>query len=284
MINRNSQNSRQRADTQALAHKVLPHVLRPIVRFCLRYAIHLGVVVDALKEEFVTIAKEELARRGDEESASKLSVMTGVHRKDVSQIVSGSSKREDSVKSLSLYARIIGAWQQKDRFRGKNKRPRTLMYEGVRSEFGELVRSISSDLNPYTVLNELERIGAVEKTERGVRLLSRAYSPRNDATAGFSLLERDMNDLMLAVEGNVLGNGKSLHHHGQTEYDNIPAEACAKVQSWLMREGSALHERARIFLSQFDRDLSKTVGSGRYRVSLGSFSRIHEFDNHRRIK
>lgn len=45
-------------------------------------------------------------------------------------------------------------------------------------------RSVSKDLNPYTVLFELERIGAVERLSMQARLCAQVATPRGDALAG----------------------------------------------------------------------------------------------------
>ncbi len=57
----------------------------------------------------------------------------------------------------------------------------------------------------------------------------------------------------------------------------MPSEALEEIRRWSAREGSAFHERARNFLSKYDRDLNpKLGGTGTYRVAIGSFSVIEE--------
>ena len=141
-----------------ILQKVIPGLLRPVVRFCLNHSVKLGDVIDQLKVTFVRMATEELERRGESVSASRLSVLTGVHRKDISMILNDSAGRRES---KSVISKVLGAWQGQKRFLDKNARPRVLTVEGKESEFSDLVRKVSVDLNPYTVLFELERIGAV---------------------------------------------------------------------------------------------------------------------------
>jgi hypothetical protein len=89
-------------------------------------------------------------------------------------------------------------------------------------------------------------------------------------------LSEDAEDLYLAVEENAFQAGETQpNHHLKTEYRNVPAEALPEIRSWCLREGSALHERARNFLSRYDRDINPAVdGTGSFRIAIGSFSVI----------
>lgn len=231
--------------------------------------------MDSLKGVYVEVAREQLQKQGAAASASRISVMTGVHRKDVSRLLEAAPVAKAS---KNLAARIIGAWRNSKRFCNASGKPRVLSAEGKESEFVSLVQSVSVDLNPYTVLFELERIGAVQRVRSGVRLVSRLYNPRGDSAAGIGLLGSDISDLMAAVEENIERTEPNAvpNLHIKTEYDNIPETAAAEIRSWCLREGSAFHQRVRNFLSQFDRDISskKLKDGPSIRVAVGAFSRI----------
>ena len=254
---------------------LLPLLLRPVVNFCLRHSITIGDVVDSLKSVYVEAARDQLQQQGAAQSGSRISVMTGVHRKDVARLLDAAP----SVRaSKNLTARIIGAWRNSKRFCNASGKPRVLAAEGKESEFVSLVQSVSADLNPYTILFELERIGAVERSRNGLRLVSRLYNPQGDPTAGIGLLSSDINDLMHAVEENIEGQQSDLapNLHIKTEYDNIPESASQEIRSWCLREGSAFHQRVRNYLSRYDRDISnkKRTAGPSIRVAVGAFSRI----------
>ena len=254
---------------------VLPILLRPVVAFCIRHSIRLGEVLDALKAVYVEVSREQLQRSGEEVNASRVSVMSGVHRKDVTRLLSSSTV---SKARQSLAARIIGAWRNGKRFCNVSGKPRVLTVEGKQSEFAGLVASVSADLNPYTVLFELERIGAVARTRGGLKLTSRLYNPKGDVVEGISLLAADVDDLILAVEENLDGGTplSTPNLHIKTEYDNIPANHAAVIREWCLKEGSAFHQRVRNYLSQFDRDLNPQSprGGATIRVAVGAFSHL----------
>src|SRR5690606_37677168 len=100
--------------------------------------------------------------------------------------------------------RIIGQWQQSARFRSKSGKPRVLSMGGARDEFRALVESVTTEVTPGTILFELERIGAVERVRDGLKLTSRVYLARGDLNTGFRMLQSDIDDLIHAVEGNLI--------------------------------------------------------------------------------
>ena len=69
-----------------------------------------------------------------------------------------------------MISRVVAQWENDRRFLTQAGKPRVLSCDEDDSEFSELVRLVSKDLHPGTVLFELERSGIVERSKRGVRL------------------------------------------------------------------------------------------------------------------
>jgi hypothetical protein len=255
---------------QNLALSCFRLAVRPLLRFCLRHSIRLNDLIGVLKEELIAAASEELVSQGNKPSDSKVSVMTGVHRKDLSKLrVEG----ETPIKRESIVSRVIGAWRNDPRFSGP-KGPHTLSEIGTSSEFTKLVSSISSDIAPYAVLYELERLGAVERSSRGLKLRSQSYVlPRGESQEGFTMLGEDLADLISTVESNISLPKAKRSLHLKTEFTEIPISSAEKVRSWLLQEGSRVHRRVEKILARYER-LSKNSTETRIRVSYGSFANI----------
>ena len=254
--------------------KALPYLVRPIVKICLKHGIKLGEVVDALKRVFVSQACAQLEQHDDAISNSRVTLMTGVHRTDVASI-RGEEKFEPRQKHTA--SDVINQWRYDKRFYLRRGKPRPLTFDSKTSEFAELVQSVSHSISPYTVAFELERLGMIQRARDGkVRLVTRVFVPKGDPKAILSMLSEDAEDLYMAVEENAFKTTETQpNHHLKTEYSNVPAEALPEIRSWCLREGSAMHERARNFLSQYDRDINPAIGgTGSFRVAIGSFSVI----------
>jgi Family of unknown function (DUF6502) len=272
--------------------KSLTGLARPLVRLCLRHGVKLGELIDSLKRVYVESAEADLESRHETISVSRISLMTGVHRTDVAAI---RTEGKFSPRERHTASNVITQWRCDPRFCAKRGAPRPLTCEGKQSEFAELVRSVSQSISPYTVSFELERLGMVKRLKDGrMKLTTRVFVPKNDPALILEMLGEDASDLYDSVDENAFfdGDGQPPHHHLKTEFTNVPNECLPKVRHWLWREGAAFHERARNFLSRFDRDTSPEdlKGTGTNRIAVASFSRVdvcrtrHTDQNHNEEK
>lgn len=256
----------------------LKQLLRPVARFCLNRSIKIQDGIEMMKHAFLEAAKEELERDARLVSNSRLSVMTGLHRRDVVRLLlDGIVVTENA----PLLLRVIGQWQEDSRFCSKHGEPKSLSFEGKRSQFVELVQSVSKDLNPYTVLFELERVGAVERNGEQLLLKTDVYVPIGDVKESIGLLGRDIEDLMLAVDENIFRRPSIPHLHIKTQYDNIALSAVPELRHWCLEFGAHLHAEIRKKLSKYDKDLNPDLQGeeGGAVVAFGTFSRIYRNSN-----
>jgi hypothetical protein len=254
--------------------KILIRLLRPIAQLALSSGIQLPEIEQALKLALLDAVSHEIYKSGGTPNVSRLSIASGINRREVSKLW---KNHHPNVNRLPILVRVIGLWQNSSKFINKNGTPRTLTYEGMKSEFFTLVASVSKDINPYTVLSELERAELVVKSKRGLKLTADAYQPTKDLEASLNILTNDQNDLLKAVGQNIFEREKIPNLHLRTEYDNIPETDLPKIRRWLLKEGVLLHRKIRKFLSSYDRDFSKkraknSSSSSAARVALSSFS------------
>lgn len=261
---------------KASLEKALQHLLRPIVRLCVRYAVKVVDVESVLKTLFVQEAKAHLKSNSETESVSKISVMTGIQRPAVNEILNEMTNSLEP-RSTNLLMKVIGAWQTKPGFTTSHGKPRVLQFEGKQSEFAKLVLSVSQALNPYTVLYELERAKLIEKGSRGLKLLSQSFISNLDTEQSLQFLSSDIADLTAAVDENLQQGTSPINHHLTTEYDNIPADKEKEIRHTLFQEGEKFHAKIRSILSLYDRDIisrkPNIKTSQSIRVALCSFAR-----------
>lgn len=150
------------ADTQAQrALDGVAVVLRPLVRWLLRHGVHYGTVAQVLKQVFLAEARAELARRGSKVTDSALSVLSGVHRKDV-RALSGETLATAQLAATPASV-LFTRWITDPRLRetpGDLSSPlrRRLPRQGEAPSFEALARETSSDVHPRTLLEELQRL------------------------------------------------------------------------------------------------------------------------------
>lgn len=230
-------------------------------------------VIESCKVVTASLAIEDIQRSGAEPTVSRVSVLTGMHRRDAKRLMDA---KVAAVRDRGLTMRVLGRWQTDTRFCTAAKKPRVLSCGTVDSEFSRLTKAVSKDLNPATVLFELERVGAVKRTPYGVKLSRQSYSQNRDHIAGLKLLASDVDDLASTVDENLCGEGRSPNLHATTEFDAIRQSSAEEIRTWLLREGHAFHKRVRQFLAGHDQELSPQQGySGKLvKVVLGTFGRF----------
>lgn len=253
--------------------EALRMLLRPVARYAIRNGIELRETLEMLKRATVDAAIEELQSE-QEVSVSRLAIVTGVHRKDVTRIL---NTAETLPREQSITARVLSEWRTNPNFINSLGQPRILSVTQP-NEFAALVRSVSRELNATIFLKELERVGAVRMTKLGVKLFSSAYVPVNNFKRALSILARGVSDFFEAVQENLLGDQKLPNIHITTQYDAIGDSQVEKARAWLLQEGTKMHERAQTFLSSLDSDTNQKLEQGgeRNRVAFTTFSFIEK--------
>lgn len=267
-------------DLKKIINFGLNKILFAVAKFCLRHSIRVQDLWELTKIAFVKAAEEELKTSSHKITTSKISVMTGLQRREVDKILSGGISVNDT-SPKDLISKVIGQWLNDKNFITKNGEPRVLSFGDMQSEFYKLTAKVSNDLNPATVLYELERTGVIEKSPRGVKLVLNSYSPSGDYEKGFSILGEDVEDLISSVEENILypagdKRDQSNNLHARTIYDNVKNDALPALKKWILEEGHKFHSKLRDEISKYDLDINPdTKFKGKTaKVIVGSFGRI----------
>jgi hypothetical protein len=234
--------------------KLLHLVLRPVVRFLVRRGVIFQEFDQRARQYFVEAAVEELQRTTTKINLSRVSVITGLQRPEVARYLHSSPT--PSGRPVSLSARVLGQWEQDARFLTKDRSPRVLRHQGENSEFSKLCTSVSSAINPGTMLFELQRTGAVKVTPHGVKLLRSEQGSLHDSEKVHSILGEELNLVLSAIDQNIRRENPVANHHNRTSYDNIYVSKVDEVRAWLQEEGKAFHRRVRAYLAQFDHDVA----------------------------
>lgn len=238
---------------ESLHLEFLRAVLRPLVRFCVRNALTLQHFIDVLKPLFLDAAVEELKRGDQTITASRLTLLTGVHRKDVAKMW---ARNEEPVRRAPpLLTRVLGQWEQDTRFQTAGGKPRTLALDGGRGSFQDLVKTVSEDINPRSVLEELTRRGLIKSSPHGVRLMRQIHRVGEDPKDRYELLGKNVESLILAGEENLFSPQAEYNVHLRTEYDNVFVEDVPELRRWLMKQSKAFHKKLREYISRRDRDV-----------------------------
>jgi len=249
-------------------------LFRPLVRVLLRNGVSYRTFADFAKWVYVDVATKEFGIEGRKQSTSRVSVITGLSRKEVKRV--RELPRPDDTASVERYnraARVIAAWRRESNFQDAEGNAAPLLLEGTGATFSELVKRFSGDVPARAILDELIRIGAVERLEDGrVGLLVRAYVPESSEADKLHILGTDVGYLISTIDHNLQADPMGPVFQRKVAYDNLPDEALPEFRELSAKRAQALLEKLDRWLAQRDRDVTPTVrGTGRNRAGLGIY-------------
>lgn len=262
-----------RAKANIVLEQVL-RVMRPLVRLLIRSGVPYQAFASALKHVFVEAAHAELADRSMAKTDSAVTLLSGVHRRDVRNLSRpASSRKAQEAPPRSLPAEVIARWMSDPAFLDAAHAPRALgrSSEAAAGSFDALVGSVSSDVRPRAMLDELIRLGAVSEEADGIRLLGTGFAPRQDFEEMSRLLADNLGDHAAAAVANLQGERNFLEQ--SVFVDEITEQSAARlqkvsVQAWKQAFKIVMDEAQ----TRFDEDaVSADAGKRRHRARFGVY-------------
>jgi hypothetical protein len=227
-----------------------------------------------VKRVYVDLAEEEFGLEGRKQSVSRISVLTGLSRKEVKRVKETPHPSDmASEEQYNRAARVIAAWRREKDFQDENGEPLELPVGGESPSFADLVRRFSGDLPFRAILDELVTSGNAEKTEANtVRLLGRSYIPNHADSVKLHILGTDAAHLISTIDHNLRSPKPQRFFQRKVSYDNLPAEVLPVFQDLAAGSAQKLLEDLDQWLARHDRDHHPEIqGTGRYRSGLGIY-------------
>jgi hypothetical protein len=258
---------------QAL-YAAMTRILRPLIHILIRNGISYGTFADLAKWLFVDVAKRDFAIDARKQTLSRVSVITGLNRKEVKR-VSELPVPDDQASSerYNRAARVIAGWRRDRMFQNQKGRPADLPVSGEGSTFQALVKKYSGDMPFRAVLDELIRVGAVVESDDGrVVLKARAYLPAGDEIMKVHILGTDVAHLVSSIRHNLSPDDRGLFYQRKVMYDNLPGEVLPAFRRLSAQSAQKLLEKLDDWLSERDRDTGQDVaGTDRKVAGLGVY-------------
>lgn len=248
-------------------------LLRPLVMFLLRNGVPYQTFADIAKRVYVDLATEKFYIPGRKQSKSRVSILTGLSRREVLRVKRLPSRDDlEALDRINRAARVITGWLRDRRFSDESGQPTDLPFEGGSICFQQLVKAYSGDAPARAVLDELMRVGVVERTPDGrIRLLERSYIPKSGEIDKIAILGSDTSDLVSTIDHNIC-HPEDPFFQRKVNYDNLPSEALPELKKLAAEQSQALLENLDRWMSERDRDVNPQVpGTGRKRAMVGIY-------------
>ncbi len=252
----------------------LRRVMRPLVRLMLRKGVTYTVFADVLKEVFVDVADREFRLDDKAPSDSRISLLTGIHRKDVRRLRhEGDTASMALPENITLGAQLVNVWTNSQPFCkavGQALPLPRLASVGGEVSFDALVARVSTDIRARVVLDEWLRLGVVRVDEQDcVHLEAQAFLPQKGFDEKAAYLGHNLHDHASAAVHNLSGQGQPFFERS-VHYDALAPVSVEVLREAVASEGmQTLLGFSRLAAELEDRDLSSP--EPRQRITIGLY-------------
>lgn len=208
----------------------LARLLRPLVRLQIRAGVTFPLLADLLRGLYVDVARNDLLPDDRSRTDSRISVMTGIHRKELRR--QRSPEAESEPPAVTLNSQILALWLGAPDYTDAAGQPLPLPRGGPAPSFDSLVATVTRDVRPRAVLDDFLAQGTVTWDAAGhVQLKAAAFLPREGSDAQLFYFARNLHDHAAAATANVAATGTPPFLDRSVHYDRLGLEAAAEFEA-----------------------------------------------------
>ncbi len=188
--------------------QILDTLLASLARLMVARGIAFPDLAERLKAHYVAAAT-----RAGAKTDSRISVVTGLQRRDIARLRAEPPRQERP----NHLATLIARWQTDPAYQS-----RPLPKSGPAPSFEALAHSILRDVHPRTMLDALHAAGTIAVDQDQITLQHRSYQPLAGSEDQLSYLAHNLADHVSAATDNVTGHTpphfeRAVHYDGLTE-------------------------------------------------------------------
>jgi Family of unknown function (DUF6502) len=257
-------------------------LMQPLVRILIRNGISFAELTEVLKNVFVEVAARDFNIPDRRISLSRIAIITGLTRKEVAkqEAILRTGGALNIVSNLNRVTRVLDGWHGDPDFTGPYGMPLELPFDShTGANFVNLVRRHSGDMAARAMLDELLRVGAVERLNSGAfKVMKRFYiagSYQAEALQRFGEVVRDFINTYEFNMNRQIGQGRFeriVHADEGLREELMPA-----FEALLRAKGKALLIELNNWLAaQETLATTKNKGSKRIKTGVGVYHFISE--------
>ncbi len=238
--------------------------IRPLVALLIRQGVTYPSFAVALKTVFLDAAQQELKKRQHSVTDSALSVLSGVHRRDIRNMLRGPAPEDESTKATSVASQVVALWLSDSRYctAEGNSLPlvraasaaaaSSVSRAGKEASFEDLVLQVTTDVRTRTVLDELLRLGVVREEGEHICLVHEAFVPTKDLQAMARMAQVNLYDHAAAATSNIDADTQSNFLEQAVFVDEISAASAQSMhvhaaKAWKATQAGVLRQAMQYF-------------------------------------
>lgn len=235
------------SDMKATVHSACRLLLRPVAALIMKCGMTWKEFADLAKPIFVEVATEEFGIRGRPTNVSRVSILTGISRKEVKrQRELLASTGATSSNKTSDATRLLSGWFQDPMYQDHQGNPIPLVERGPAPSFELLFQRYGGDTPFQTLLKELKAANSIAAGDDGKLIALRRYHmPAPMSEENIRLFGSNLFDHARALERNVTGGKEQRRFEGFAADDRIRPAAAEEFRRFI-------DERGQRFLEEID--------------------------------
>ena len=256
------------SNSDVLHLKALRRIVRPLLRVLISRGITLPTLVQVVKQVYVEAA-QDFTIPGKSMTDSRISLITGLHRRDVKSIREALEAEVPSKPHLPIGARVVSIWTGETKYLTEAGEPKALPKHGEDS-FDEIVASINKDFRSRTLLDEWLSKGIVSYTlDNLLQLHVEAFVPSDDEQEMLAFFGANLGDHMATAAHNLMNPQARILE--RAAYQNgLTQKSIAQLESSSQQAGMQLLvevNKQAIALAQQDADVDEV----KYQYRFGTY-------------
>ena len=232
-------------------------LLKPIIGILLRNGISYKDLTALCKSIYVEVASKEFGIRGRETNLSRVSILTGIDRKEVARIkdtLRNNHESEATQHYQDRLTRVLSGWYQDADFIDSEGKPLTISIEGDAPSFAQLARRYGGDMPASALLKELKSNAIVAEDVHGnLCVLKRYFVPAQSDPGALLRAGSVIHDLGNTLHHNLYksqgSKNKPLHFERRASNTQMSPESAAAFRAFVEQEGQAFLEKIDAWLS-----------------------------------
>jgi Family of unknown function (DUF6502) len=245
-------------------------LLRPILQLAIKSGLRYGDLDTILRAVLFDEARNE-CEPSKRTNASSLSMMTGLHRKEVASLL-GEADKMSSVpgrnqRKRDIASQVFEYWARQTQ-RNPSRRSLSVLASSPRGEsFVAMTKRVVSDVHPRAVLDELVRLGVVSEENGRVTLVSETFTPAGASDDRIPLMIDNAGAMLRTCGQNSIGVEQpqleqAIWGEGITLEDAQKLDAIARSQ-W--------NRSRKVLFDAISRAPEAPPSSVRYRARIGMY-------------
>lgn len=252
--------------------KVIQGLMRPLVRALIAQGITAPALYRIIKRLYVDVAENDFRIEGAPQTDSRISVLTGVHRRDVKAYRESMDGPDTAVQEkVTTIASVLGKWLASAETTDAEGRALPLLRSGPDApNFEDLVRAVSRDIRPRTVLDELvnQNLVIVSSADGRVHLNADAFFGPAETEQKIHFFAENVGDHIAAAVDNLLSDDPKFMERA-VFYNRLTPASVDEVEAMARDLGTeALSSLNTLANTRQAADLDAPEGTERFRFGV----------------